>query len=172
MALVLERLVVRSRVSRRVVNRRFGAVSVQGAVDLLTARIAGERDHRRGRPPPLLATRRGCALRPFRRRLRIEIWLRARAAVGLELALARPAGADAAAEALEVLPHPAHPRQVVLELRELHLELALGAPRCWRRCRGSVGPVDDPRLESVLERPLLRRRQLLVHDQHLAAASA
>ena len=35
--------------------------------------------------------------------------------------------AAAAAEALEVLPLPAHPRQVVLELRELDLELALGA---------------------------------------------
>src|SRR5207247_1672036 len=48
-------------------------------------------------------------------------------AVGLELRFAGPARADSAAEALEVLPHAAHPRQVVLELGELDLELALGA---------------------------------------------
>ena len=38
-----------------------------------------------------------------------------------------------------MLPHAAHPRQVVLELGELDLELALGADaRAGRRCRGSA----------------------------------
>src|SRR5439155_18437427 len=58
------------------------------------------------------------------------------AAVGLELCLTGAAGADAAAqlaraatagEPLEVLPHASHPRQVVLALRQLHLELSLTA---------------------------------------------
>ena len=48
-------------------------------------------------------------------------------AVGLDLRLARAPGADAAAEPLEVRPQAAHPREVVLELRQLDLELALGA---------------------------------------------
>src|SRR5581483_6610258 len=48
-------------------------------------------------------------------------------AVGLELGLARPTRSDTAAESLEVLPHAPHAREVVLELRELDLELALGA---------------------------------------------
>src|SRR3954447_22805392 len=53
------------------------------------------------------------------------------AAVGLDLRLARASGADAAvhtagAEALEVRPQAAHAREVVLELRELDQELALG----------------------------------------------
>src|SRR4029077_7671824 len=48
-------------------------------------------------------------------------------AIRLELALAGAPGADAAAEALEVLPEAAHPREVVLQLRQLDLELALGA---------------------------------------------
>src|SRR5262245_13898176 len=55
-------------------------------------------------------------------------------AIGLELRLAGAARADArahrtcaTAEALEVLPHAPHARQVVLELRELDLELPLGA---------------------------------------------
>ena len=47
------------------------------------------------------------------------------AAVGLDLALARAPGTDAAAEALEVRPQAAHAREVVLELRELDLELPL-----------------------------------------------
>src|SRR5439155_7956468 len=49
------------------------------------------------------------------------------APVGLELGLARPACPDPAAESFEVLPHAAHAREVVLELCELYLQLALGA---------------------------------------------
>ena len=78
--------------------------------------------------------------------------------VGLELALARAPRPDAAAEALEVLPHPAHAREVVLELRELDLELALGAPRVLREdVEDQLRAVDDARFERVLERSLLRR---------------
>jgi succinyl-diaminopimelate desuccinylase len=97
------------------------------------------------------------------------------AAVGLELRLAgapRPdAGAEpagAAAEALEVLPHPAHPRQVVFELRQLDLELSLGADGVLREdVEDQLRAVDDARLELVLERPLLRRAQLVVDEEHL-----
>src|SRR6516162_3682344 len=51
--------------------------------------------------------------------------------VGLDLSLARSARPDAAvdtagAETLEVGPQPAHPSQVVLELRQLDLKLPLG----------------------------------------------
>ena len=95
------------------------------------------------------------------------------AAVGLELRLARAAGADAAAEALEVLPHPAHPREVVLELRELDLELSLGADGVLGEdVEDQLRAVDDPRLERVLERPLLRRAELVVDDQHLCLGVA
>ena len=69
-----------------------------------------------------------------------------------------------------MLPHAAHAREVVLELRELDLELALG-----RHCvlgedvEDQLCAVDDPRLQSVLEASLLRRSELAVHDQHLGA---
>jgi succinyl-diaminopimelate desuccinylase len=98
-------------------------------------------------------------------------------AVGFELRLARAARSDAgteaagaAAEALEVLPHPSHPRQVVLELGELDLELPLGAHGVLGEdVEDQLRPVDDARLERVLECSLLGRAQLVVDDQHLRA---
>ena len=102
-------------------------------------------------------------------------------AVGLELRLAGPARADAAAHAcraaaarlpLEVLPHAPHARQVVLELRELDLELALGRDGVLREdVEDQLRPVDDAGRQGVLERALLRRLQLVVDEQHLGAAS-
>ena len=61
------------------------------------------------------------------------------APVGLDLRLARAAGADAAAEPLQVRPQAPHAREVVLELRELDLELAL------RRVRVRGEDVEDDR---------------------------
>ena len=91
-------------------------------------------------------------------------------AVGLELGLARAACPDAASEALEVLPHAAHARKVVLELGELHLELALGAPRVLGEdVEDELRPVDDARGQCVLEPPLLPRIELVVDDQRLGA---
>src|SRR5256714_15649145 len=75
------------------------------------------------------------AHRPARRLRALEAALERRdpvarqAAVGLDLRLARSARPDPAAESLEVGPQAAHAREVVLELRELDLELALGRVR-------------------------------------------
>ena len=61
--------------------------------------------------------------------------------------------------------------QVVLELRELDLELALGASRVLREdVEDQQRAVDDARLQLVLEQLLLRRRELVVDEQHLGAA--
>ena len=84
-------------------------------------------------------------------------------AVGLDLRLARSAGADAAvdapgAEPLEVRPQAAHPREVVLELRELDLELALGGVRVrGEDVEDDRGPVDHREAERRLEVALLAR---------------
>ena len=97
------------------------------------------------------------------------------AAVGLELGLAGAPRPDAAvhpagAEALEVLPHAAHAREVVLELRQLDLELALGAVRMLGEdVEDQLGAIDDTRLQLVLELSLLRRAQLVVDEQRLCA---
>jgi succinyl-diaminopimelate desuccinylase len=67
-----------------------------------------------------------------------------------------------------VLPHPSHPRKVVFELRELDLELSLGADGVLGEdVEDQLRAVDHPRLERVLERPLLRRAELVVDDEHL-----
>ena len=70
-----------------------------------------------------------------------------------------------------MLPHASHARQVVLELRELDLELPLGGDRVLREdVEDQLGPVDDSRLELVLQQALLRRRELVVDEQHLRAS--
>ena len=95
------------------------------------------------------------------------------AAVALELRLAGAARADAAAEALEVLPHPAHARQVVLELGELDLELSLGGDGVLGEdVEDQLRPIDDTGGERVLERPLLHRIELVVDEQHLGIVVA
>ena len=135
---------------------------------LADVRVAGERDggHLRALPlaPPLAALVAHLAEAALEQRDAAP----RDAAVGLELRLAGASRADAAAEPLEVLPHPPHPRQVVLELRQLDLELALGAPRVLGEdVEDQLRAVDDARLERVLERPLLGRVELVVDDQHL-----
>ena len=95
------------------------------------------------------------------------------AAVAFELRLAGASRADAraersaaAAEALEMLPLPAHPRQVVLELRELDLELPLGADGVLREdVEDQLRAIDDARIERVLEVALLGRVELAVDDE-------
>ena len=72
-----------------------------------------------------------------------------------------------------MLPHAAHPRQVVLELRELDLELALGARRVLGEdVEDQLRAVDDARVERVLERPLLGRVELAVDEQDLGLGVA
>jgi hypothetical protein len=66
-----------------------------------------------------------------------------------------------------VLPQAAHAREVVLELRELDLELPLRATRVLGEdVQDQLGAIDDASLESVLEGALLRRAQLLVDEEH------
>ena len=121
--------------------------------------VAGQGDPRRGRGhPPLplgLARARHVAQAPAQRGHAVAH----QAPVGLELALAGAAGADAAAEPLEVLPEPLLAGVGVLQLGELHLQLALGrAGVLGEDVQDDRGAVHDPGREAVLERPLLARR--------------
>ena len=79
-----------------------------------------------------------------------------------------PSGADpavdpAGAEALEVRPQAPHPREVVLELRQLDLELALGGVRVGGEdVEDDRRAVDHRDAERRLEVALLARRELVV----------
>jgi len=71
-----------------------------------------------------------------------------------------------------VLPEPSHPREVVLQLRQLDLELALrGHSMLGEDVEDQLRPVDHPRLEGVLELTLLHRRELVVDEQRLGAGA-
>ena len=131
--------------------------------------VAGQRDLRQVRALALGALDRARALDVLQPAAQRGDPVARQAAVGLDLRLARAARREAAArhaaEALEVRPQPAHAGQVVLQLRELDLELALG--------RVGVGgedvqdgrrPVDDADPELLLQVALLARGQLVVAD--------
>src|SRR5262249_15066564 len=102
--------------------------------------------------------------------------------VALELGLARPSGPDAAAELaraaaagepFEVLPHAAHPGQVVFQLRQLDLELALTASGVLGEdVEDQLGPVDDACGQRILDPPLLRWAELVVDDDDLCPGLA
>src|SRR3954465_14267830 len=149
-------------VGQRVEERRLAGV-----------RVAGERNGRRLRAPPLAAPDVALTAELLESLAQLGHAAAREAPVGLELRLAGAARADTAAEAFEGLPHPPHSRQVVLQLRELDLELPLGAHGVLGEdVEDQLRPVDDARVQGVLERALLRRRQLVVDEQRLGARLA
>ena len=87
--------------------------------------------------------------------------------VRLQLRLAGPAGADAAAGAREVGPQAGQARQLVLELGQLHLEAALvGLGVLGEDVQDQAAAVEDLDLEQLLQGALLIGRQLVVgHEQ-------
>ena len=151
-----------------VVDRRVRAGECVQERRLPDVRVAGESDRRDARPRALLSASRTLALERPESPLEERDPRARETAIGLELALTGAARADAATESLEVLPHAAHPRQVVLELGQLDLELALGAPRVLGEdVEDQLRAIDDASAERVLERSLLRRAELVVGEQHL-----
>src|SRR5436305_726173 len=78
------------------------------------------------------------------------------APVGFELLFTLSAQTDAAFLPLEVGPAADEPRELVLDLRELDLQLALDAPRTHLEdVDNQAGAVDHPALELLLEIALL-----------------
>ena len=151
-----------ARIRKRVEERRLAGV-----------RVAGQRDRRCLGAPPLLAPDVALAAQLAQPLAEQRHTAARQAPVCLELRLAGAAGSDAAAEPLEVLPHPPHAWKVVLQLRELDLELSLGADGVLGEdVEDQLRAVDDPRLERVLEGPLLWRAELVVDDQHFRCGVA
>ena len=130
---------------------------------LAGVRISRERDRRKSCPLALLPHRAARGLRAAKAAPERRDAVPCQAAVRLDLRLARAPGADAGAEPLEVRPEAAHAGEVVLELGQLDLELAL-------RRAGVVGEdveddrraVDHRHVELLLHVALLARQQLVV----------
>jgi hypothetical protein len=71
-----------------------------------------------------------------------------------------------------VLPESPHPREVVFELRQLHLQLSLRADGVLGEdVEDELGAVDDPQPELVLQPPLLARVELVVYEQRLGSGA-
>ena len=79
-------------------------------------------------------------------------------AIGLELRFAGAARADAAAQPRQRGGRADEPRQQVLQLRELDLQLAFARPRAPREdVEDELRAIDDLAVERLLEVPQLRR---------------
>ena len=89
------------------------------------------------------------------------------AAVDLELGLAGAAPADAAGEARHHRVLLVQPRQRVLELRQLDLQLAVARLRVLREdVEDQHGAIDDLELGGVGDGARLRRREIVIEHQH------
>ncbi len=130
--------------------------------------VAGQRHTRQTRAVALAAHGRARGLRLAQATAQRGDAVARQPAVGLDLGLARAPRADAAvdapgAEALEVGPQPAHAREVVFELRQLDLKLALGrASVVGEDVEDDRRAVDHRHAELLLEVALLARQQLVV----------
>ena len=135
--------------------------------------VARQRDGRQVRALALGALGRAGRLDLLEPALEHRDAVARQAAVGLDLRLARAAGADAAdaaagAEALQVRPQAAHAGHVVFELGELDLHLALGGVRvAGEDVEDHRGAVEHGDVERGLEVALLARRQLVVGDDEV-----
>ena len=94
-------------------------------------------------------------------------------AVGLDLRFARAPGPDAATESFEVGPQTAHPREVVFELRQLDLKLALSGVRVrGEDVEDDRRAVDHGYAQRLLEVSFLARRELVVTGDEVRVCAA
>jgi hypothetical protein len=163
----------RGRVERReqlVGDDDLGAGQPTHQRRLSRVRVARDRDLRHVRPLPAGPLRVAGGLH----RLDVAAELRDAASdvlpVRLELRLARPARADAAPQPAHRLAPAAQARQQIVELRELHLRLALARVRVQREdVEDQRGAVEDLHAEPSLDRAQGAGRELLVEDDELGA---
>ena len=90
------------------------------------------------------------------------------AAIGFELGFAGTAGADAAAQLRHCLALAGEPRQHVLKLRQLDLQLAFaGARVAGKDVQNELRPVENPAGKLGLEVAQLGRRQVVVEEHQV-----
>ena len=89
-------------------------------------------------------------------------------AVGLQLGFARSAGADAATQLRHGLAPARKARQLVLQLRELHLQVALtGAGVSGKDVQNELRAIDDAHGQQVVQVARLRRREVVVEQDQV-----
>ena len=159
------------RVEEAVAHAHLGARQGVQQRRLAGVGVAHQRDRRQRRALALGALHRARALHVLEAPAQRRDAVARQPAVRLDLRLPRAPRADPAAEALEVAPQAAHAREVVLELGQLHLQLALRAARV----RGE--DVEDHRravhhrqAQRLLEVALLAGAQLVVARDHVRVA--
>ncbi|MNV51133.1 hypothetical protein D3C71_1431720 [compost metagenome] len=90
------------------------------------------------------------------------------AAIHFKLGLAGPAHPDTAALTFQVAPHAREARGQMLQLRQLHLQLALMALCAQRKdIQDECDTVDHPQIEGALEVALLGGRQGLIEQDDI-----
>ncbi len=88
--------------------------------------------------------------------------------IGLQFGFARAARADAAAQLRHRFAPPGQPRQHVLKLRQLHLQLALAGPRMARKnVQDQLRPVQHPARQRRLKIAQLGGRQVVVEEHQV-----
>ena len=158
-------------------NSAFDATASSPVSEIEQRRLAGvgvadQRDRRHRRlVPPLAQLRAAAADRVDLLRQDADAVADA-AAVGFELGFAGAARADAAAQPRQRVARSDQPRHQVLELRELDLQLAFPRARAAREdVEDELRAIDDLAIERAFEIAQLRRRQLVVEDDDVDAAS-
>ena len=90
------------------------------------------------------------------------------AAIGLQLGFARSAGTDAAAQLRHLHAAPCQPRQQILQLRQLHLQLPFtGARVPGKNIENQLRAIDHPHMQNVFNVSLLRGGKIVVKDDEL-----
>ncbi len=159
------------RVKQAVAHSHLGAGERVQQRALARVGVADERDVRQRRPLALGAHHRAGALHMLQTTAQRGDAVAGQAPVGLDLGLPRSTRADPAAEALQVGPQAAHAREVVLQLGQLDLQLALGAGGVRGEDVEDDGrAIDDRHAERLLEVALLACAQLVVAGDHVRVA--
>ncbi len=132
--------------------------------------VADERDRRHGTLLTPLAQLRAAAANDVDLLRQHADALPNAPAIGLELGLAGASRPDAAAQPRQRLARSDEPRQEILQLRELDLQLPFPRARAAREdVEDELRAVDDLAAERLLEIAQLRRAQLVVEDDDVDA---
>jgi hypothetical protein len=88
--------------------------------------------------------------------------------IGFQLSLTWTAGTDAAAQLRHLDTASTQPRQQVLELRQLNLQLAFTSPSMFcKNVEDELGAVNYPRIDNFFDIPLLRGGEVVIEQQEI-----